>query len=165
MNSNEEYSAALQELEKLVLPLTAEVRAEAFRFLLARRFGESTPVSGPNIASQIAKKNPLDGRTLAAQELLRKCKGGNLSDMAVLLGYCMEHYQSKTMFSSTDLKDAFESAREPAPKNVSDVVAKLEHAGKLMRADKVAGVQNYRLTGSAVESVEQRIALAEESPK
>jgi hypothetical protein len=55
------------------------------------------------------------------------------------------------------LKNAFLSAREPAPVNPSDIVAKLEAARKLMKGDRIGKAQSYRLTRTAINEVNQRL--------
>jgi hypothetical protein len=77
------------------------------------------------------------------------------TEKAVVLAYWLEAFQQRETFSSSDLKAAFEQAREPSPKNTSDLVAKLEGTARLMRADKVAGIQQYRLTSTAMQEVER----------
>jgi hypothetical protein len=72
---------------------------------------------------------------------------------AEVLGYWAEVHQGKQSFSSGDLKDAFSQAREPAPKNLSDVVAKLASAGKLMPTERSGTIQYYRLTRTAIDEV------------
>lgn len=82
-------------------------------------------------------------------------------EKAVVLAYWLEKYQQQPTFSSTDLKVAFEKAREPSAKNPSDLVAKLETTARIMKAEKVGAVQHYRLTSTAVEEIEAKLNQAE----
>jgi len=74
-------------------------------------------------------------------------------DKAIVLAFWIEEYQDKGHFTSAELKSAFANAREPAPANPSDVVAKLEGAGKFMRAEKLGKSQYYRLTQTGIDQV------------
>jgi hypothetical protein len=80
---------------------------------------------------------------------------------AVVLAYWLEEYQQKSTFTSSDLRGAFEQAREQAPRNLSDLVAKLEATARIMKAEKVDAVQYYRLTGSAMQEVDRWLSPKE----
>ncbi|MDT4969241.1 MAG: hypothetical protein QOJ64_3978 [Acidobacteriota bacterium] len=101
----------------------------------------------------IAKARTDSDRGISPQELLRKCRVSSLMDKAVVLAYWLEEHQAKGSFTSADLKSAFSSAREPAPANPSDVVAKLEGGGKIMKTEKVGKAQYYQLTGTGMDQV------------
>ena len=155
MKSVDEYGETITELSKFVERLDESVRGEAFRFLLA----EEVNGSGPRAAiGSLSRQRQYGGRELAPQEVIRSSGREKLTDKAIVLGFWIETHGGKQSFSSTDLKGAFETAREKAPKNPSDIVASLEQTGRLMKAEKVGGAQHYRLTGTAIQEVEAWLA-------
>ncbi len=158
MKAVDEYGETLTQLSKFVQRLDESVRSEAFKFLLTQEMGGSS-LSGPGVAPPSARR--FGSRELAPQELIRNTRRVKLTEKAVVLGFWLETYAGKQTFSSGDLKGAFETAREKAPKNPSDVVAGLEQTGRLMKADKVGGTLHYRLTGTALEEVEGWLASGE----
>jgi len=155
VKSLDEYGELIKELDGFVKKLDESIRLEVFRFLLER---EGRPSAAGGQPKAIVK----DGRGLSPQELIRKCRVTNLTDKALVLAYWLENHEEKPEFSSLDLKEAFVKAREPSPGNPSDVVARLDGAGKLMKADKVGKVQNYRLTTTGIDEVTAWFTQAEE---
>jgi len=158
MSSKSKDRATVQELSEFIKQLDESVRVEAFRFLLPREIDENreaTVASRPHMA----KIEP--DRPVAPQELIRRSAVSTFIEKAVVLAYWLEEFQQHSTFSSSDLRTAFESAREHSPKNTSDLIAKLEGSGRAMRAEKTGGVQRYRLTSSAIHDV-QRLLGAEE---
>jgi hypothetical protein len=158
MNIDKAKQKFLTELNEFVKTLDENVREAAFKFLL----GE--PTSEDLIATPLQRTEQPVGRVaerdISPQELLRQSNANSNMAKAEVLAYWLEAHQGKTTFSSGDLKDAFLHAREPAPKNASDVVAKLASAGKLMPAEKVGAIQYYRLTRTALEEVREWLGLA-----
>src|SRR6266513_1448344 len=150
MNAIDKYGPDILALNKFVAPLDPAVKAEAFKFLLARQFKESEAddkqASGMVVATAAKHSQPQHERELSPQELLRHAGASTTFDKAVLFGYWLEMHQGQKSFSGGKLKEVFEAAREPAPANPSDVVAKLERSGRFMRAEKIGGTQYYRLT-------------------
>jgi len=157
MNAIDKYGGMLMELSKFTEQLDEAVRGEAFKFLLAQeldRVGAEGAVAPP------LRQRPPAVREIAPQEVIRRSGRGKLTEKAVVLGFWLETHAGKESFSSGDLKAAFETAREKAPKNASDIVAALEETGRLMRAAKVGGAQHYRLTGTALQEVERWLATS-----
>lgn len=160
MNAIEKYGPTIQGIEKFTLQLDVSIRSEAFRFLLAREFADEV---GTQRALPLPEtKTASAARGLSPQELLRKVEVQTMSDTATVLGYWLEMHQGEASFSSGRLKEAFDIARENPPVNPSDVVAKLEAAGKLMRADKVGSTQHYKLTRTAIDEIEQKVGQPSE---
>jgi len=83
-------------------------------------------------------------------------------DKALVLAYWLEEDQKKQSFTSLDLKEAFATAREPAPGNPSDVMAKLDGAGRVMKAEKMGNTQSYRLTGTGIKQVQTWLSAPKE---
>ncbi len=154
MKSITRYGETIVKLSEFVKPLDEAVRAEAFKFLLAKELGQISE-EAPSAASAI--RSEAKTRAVAPQELIRKSDASSFTEKAVVLGYWLEKYQQKPTFSSADLKAAFEQAREQSAKNPSDLVAKLETTARIMKAEKVGAVQHYRLTSTAIEEVETKI--------
>ena len=148
----------LIQLSEFVKELDESVRAEAFRFLLTQELGEASARSG---ASAPASRREPTSRAVAPQELIRKSRVSMFTQKAVVLAYWLEEYQQKSTFTSSDLRGAFEQAREQAPRNLSDLVAKLEATARIMKAEKVDAVQYYRLTGSAMQEVDRWLSPKE----
>src|SRR5260221_14429922 len=141
MNAIETYGTTIQEIEKFALELDPSIRAEAFRFLLSRQFGDESEMRKPTSMDSPKATNP--SRELSPRELLRKAGVETLTEIATVLGYWIEMQQGQASFTSGRLKEAFDQARETPPANPSDVVARLEASGKLMRAEKVGTTQHY----------------------
>jgi len=159
MDAIKEFGAEIREMDKFVSGLDPAVRTPAFEFLLSRQFGPYT--RNGDVANKAAEPVPPTvgrDRTLAPQELLRRVEVSTTTDKAILLGYWLEVYQGQTSFSGGKLKEAFDLAREQSPVNPSDLVAKLEKSGRLMRTEKVGTTQHYRLTRTAVEEVESKLS-------
>jgi hypothetical protein len=161
METIDKYGADIQSLNQFVSQLDPAVRPEAFKFLLSRHFNaENRKQTESNTQLELAQPEQELGqrfdRQLSPQELLRKFGASTIVDKAIAFGYWLEMHQGQKSFSGSDLKRVFETAREPVPANPSDVVAKLEGAGKLMRAEKLGGAQYYRLTRTAIEEIERK---------
>jgi hypothetical protein len=159
MKSITQYGEVILKLSDFVKPLDQTVRAEAFKFLLARELGQET---AETLSADAFTHPRAQARTVAAQELIRQSNASSFAEKAIVLGYWLEQYQQKPTFSSADLRAAFEQAREQSAKNPSDLVAKLESTARLMKAEKVGGVQHYRLTSTAIDEVEAKISRGEE---
>jgi hypothetical protein len=158
MKTIDEYGSDIQALNKFVSQLDPAVKAEAFKFLLARHFGHSESADGLAEDATAAKLLPSQpDRELSPQELLRHVGASSTFDKAVLFGYWLEMHQGQKSFSGSKLKEVFEAARETPPANPSDVVAKLERSGRFMRAEKIGGTQYYRLTRTAIEEIESKL--------
>lgn len=155
MEIDEEKKKFVVEVNAFVKTLDENIREAAFKFLLGEHhFGSAlVPASSARNLVRIESDPTGDERGISPQELIRQTKAKSNMARAEVLGYWLEVHQSKQSFSSGDLKDAFSLAREPAPGNPSDVVAKLAAAGKLMVAEKSGAVQLYRLTRTAVDEV------------
>jgi hypothetical protein len=160
MDAIEKYGPGIQAASRFVAQLDPAVRTEAFKFLLAHQFNK--PVQPSERESGVpalpaSRERQLPDRTLAPQELLRRAGASTTFEKSILFGYWLEMHQGENSFSGGKLKEVFEAAREQVPANPSDVVAKLERAGKLMRAEKVGGAQHYRLTRTAIEEIESKL--------
>jgi hypothetical protein len=154
MSALDDYGETIQQLSDFVKKLDESIRVEAFKFLLSRETSPAKPASA-QIARAAISHSPSSDRPVAPQELIRKSGVSKFTDKAIVLAYWLEQYQQQVTFSSGDLKAAFEQAREPSPKNPSDLVANLEATGRVMRAEKAGNVQHYRLTSSAINEVER----------
>jgi len=154
MSAVDDYGETIQRISEFVKTLDESIRAEAFNFLIER---EATP--GLKSATPRAARPALthSDRPIAPQELIRRSGVSKFTDKAIVLAYWLEKDQNQLTFSSGDLKAAFEQAREPSPKNPSDLVANLEATGRVMRAEKSGNIQQYRLTSSAIDEVERWI--------
>ena len=152
MQTIKQYGETIFKLSEFVKKLDETVRVEAFKFMLAREIGK--PLANQE-AEIVTNQRNSRARELAPQELIKKSGKSKLNEKAIVLAYWLEEFQQKPSFSSGDLKAAFEQAREQAPKNPSDIVAKLEGAARIMKAEKAGTIQHYRLTSSAIDEVEQ----------
>ena len=145
MDTIEKYGPDIQILNKFVASLDPAIKADAFKFLLARHFEEArtdekhTSVGIPATPGQ--QSLPEHDRGLSPQELLRQVGASSAFEKAVLFGFWLEMHQGEKSFSGGKLKEVFEAARETPPANPSDVVAKLERSGKFMRAEKIGGTR------------------------
>lgn len=163
----ETYGPEIRRFNEFISTLDPAVKAEAFKFLIGLRFRQGTVATEPKIdfvpAVLSPKADTKDERATSPQELLRAVGASSAAEKAVVLGYWLELLKGESSFSGTTLREVFDLAREPLPKNPSDMVAKLERSGRLMRVDKVAGTQYYRLTRTAVEQIETKLKEAEQS--
>jgi hypothetical protein len=158
MSSKSKDRAAVLELSEFIKQLDESVRVEAFRFLLPREIGEDGEAT---VAARPRGAKMETDRPVAPQELIRRSAVSTFIEKAVVLAYWLEEFQQHPTFSSSDLRTAFESAREHSPKNTSDLIAKLEGSGRVMRAEKTGGVQQYRLTSSAIHDVQRWLGAEE----
>jgi hypothetical protein len=150
MKLDNERRKFVAELNEFIKTLDENIRESAFKFLI----GEVQPSSPASMPTPQPPKVEPDDRGISPQELIRQSNASSGVRKAEVLGYWLEVHQGKPKFSSGDLKEAFSLAREPAPKNMSDVAAQLAAAGKLMPVDRIGGVQSFRLTRTAIEEVE-----------
>jgi len=160
MQIDEEKRQLISEINEFVKTLDENVREAAIKFLLGHWGADTVPLSAaraPGVASPVTAV--ADDRDISPQELIRQCNANSGMAKAEVLGYWLEVHQGKHSFSSGDLKEAFSQAREPAPRNASDVVAKLASAGKLMPAEKSGAVQYYRLTRTAIDEVRNWVEI------
>lgn len=157
MKAMDTYGETLREVDAFVRDLDETIRLAAFNLLMAEEQNVKPTTNEVPHASAIQQTI----RTLSAQELIHLCGATSLMDKAVVLAYWLEEYQGNESFTSADLKTAFLSAREPAPANPSDVVAKLETARRLMKGEKIGKAQSYRLTRTAMNEVRQWLATGE----
>lgn len=153
MRALEIYGDLMKEADTFVRELDETVRLAAFNFLLNEE-RNSAPIESSVMQASVAAEST---RSLSPQELIHVCGAASLMDKAVVLGYWLEEYQGNESFTSADLKNAFLSAREPAPVNPSDVVARLEAARRLMKGPKIGKTQSYRLTRTAMNQVQDWI--------
>lgn len=149
MNITEEARRLVVDLNEFVKTLDENIRAPAFQFLL----GASHPDARSGVTTPVLTARTAENRDVSPQELIRQSKVSSGIAKAEVLGYWLEMHRAKESFSSGDLKEAFAYAREPAPRNASDVVAKLASTGKLMATEKSGAVQYYRLTRTAIDEV------------
>ncbi|HKR61054.1 MAG TPA: hypothetical protein VJS64_15145 [Pyrinomonadaceae bacterium] len=150
MKALETYGEMIKEADAFVRELDETIRLAAFNWLMAEERNVQ-PITG----EVVNVMTPEQTRTLSPQELIHLCGVTSLMDKALVLAYWLEEQQGSVSFTSADLKNAFLSAREPAPVNPSDVVAKLESARKLMKGDRIGKAQAYRLTGTAISEVKK----------
>ena len=157
MKALDTYGDTIKQADAFVRQLDERIRLAAFNLLMAEE-QNATPVTG-EVIHPSAIQQP--SRTLSPQEMIHLCGATSLMDKAIVLAYWLEEYQGNESLTSADLKTAFLSAREPAPVNPSDVVAKLETARRLMKGDKTGKAQSYRLTRTAINEVRQWLANGE----
>lgn len=153
MRALEIYGESIKEADAFVRDLDESIRSAAFNFLMTVETNR-LPITGESVTAPMTQQTK---RALSPQELIHQGGVTSLMDKAVVLAYWLEEYQGNESFTSADLKNAFLSAREPAPVNPSDVVAKLEAARKLMKADRIGKAQSYRLTRTAINEVNERL--------
>jgi hypothetical protein len=161
MKALDTYGAIIRQADAFVRELDETIRLAAFNLIMAEERNVRPIVDEVFQDTEIQQTT----RTLSPPELIHLCGATSLMDKAIVLAYWLEEYQGNESFTSTDLKTAFISAREPAPVNPSDVVAKLETARKLMKGEKIGKAQSYRLTRTAINEVKQWLATGESQKK
>jgi hypothetical protein len=161
MNQWKSQIKLLKEIDSSVREFDESIRPEVFRVLLATAM--QTGSAQPALPIIRAKQDAtgMGVRQLAPQELIRRCGVSNLTDKALVLAFWLEEHEGRETFTSTDLKDAFGKAREPAPTNTSDVVGRLEAAGKVMKSGASGKTQSYKLTTTGVSEVEKWSSAAD----
>ena len=159
MKAIDSHGENLKKINEFIIELDPSVRLEVFRFLLA----EEEKQSPKSIVGTREVPPPQSDRNVSPQERLRVCDASSSLDKALILAYWLEEDQKKAAFTSFDLKEAFITAREPAPVNTSDVVAKLDAAGRVMKADKIGKSQSYRLTQTGIEQVQNWLKAKKEN--
>ena len=117
--------------------------------LLGRYLGSAKPASGG--AHQVP--STLSGRgdkKLTVAEFVKKVSPKKHTDLAMLLGYYVEKFESQTSFTTTELGKMSRDVKRPFG-NISDTVAKLASGGLIMSAEDKEGQRAYALTASGEE--------------
>lgn len=123
--------------------------------LVGKYLTSSTRSAAPESLPRAALEQK--GKKLSPPEFLKKLKGANQTDRAIALGYYLEHMESQSNFSTTELRDLARAAKNPFT-NVSDSVARLVARGLMMSAGEKDGQRAYALTASGEEYIESMIA-------
>ena len=154
MKALEMYGEGIREINAYVSELDPSIRLEVFKLLFAE---EQKRAALDGAAVQANRPQQL-GRGLSPRERLRGCSVSSLIDKGLVLAFWLEVDEKKEGFTSVDLKGAFKAAREPAPGNPSDLIAKLDAAGKVMKTGKAGKSQSYCLTGTGMDQVNEWIS-------
>jgi len=93
------------------------------------------------------------GKKTSAAEFLKRGAFKNQSDRALGLGYYLEKFERRTLFTSTELVELGKETKQPFT-NASDSVAKLTSRGLMMSAGDKDGQRAYALTASGETYVE-----------
>lgn len=154
MKSIDRHREAIEEINRFVLTLDPSIRLDVFRLLFLEEQKQSP---GGNVIPSPS------GRGISPQERIRSCNVSALVEKALVLGFWLEEDQKKQSFTSSDLAEAFKEARESAPGNPSAIVAALDSAGRLMKAEKIGKSQSYRLTQTGIEEVQNWMKKSKET--
>ena len=105
---------------------------------------------------------PVATKPLSIREFLNTKLPKTANDKTITVGYYLEHILGYEYFGADDIKDAFRSAKLPAPKNVNDVVNKNITKGLIMDSgSKKDNKKTWVLTATGEAAVEQGFTSSE----
>lgn len=79
----------------------------------------------------------------------------------LIAGYYLEHYTDAEKFTAAEIRDTLKAAKQPPPKNPSDVINKNIKKGHMMPAGDKDGKLGYVLTSDGEQVIEDFISNAE----
>lgn len=78
---------------------------------------------------------------------------GTHTERATAIGYFLEFEEDQDNFTSHDLEEGYRTCRLQKPSNPSDILAKAENRGWLMRDSESERTQLWRLTNDGIDFV------------
>lgn len=79
------------------------------------------------------------------------------TERALSIAYYLESYRDKERFTVGDIEDGYRECRVKPASNMSDVLGRMEERDWLLRDGKEGQTQLWRLTATALETVEQEV--------
>ena len=98
---------------------------------------------------------------LSIKEFILQKNVVTYTDMTLVVGYYLEKFERLGQFNVNDIENGFSEAKEPAPRNLNEMVNKNIGKGFIMGSGEKDGIKAWRLTSSGEAYVEKR--LGEES--
>jgi hypothetical protein len=74
-----------------------------------------------------------------------------------VIGYFLEKFEGLGQFNVNDVEDGFKEAREPAPRNLNEMVNKNIGKGFMMESGEKDGLKAWNLTNSGEAYVEKKV--------
>lgn len=122
---------------------------------LITKYGSSRSIDSKG--QQAVSVSP-GGKPLSLSEFVKKASPKNQTDKALILAYYLEKVQNVESFSTSDLVDIAQKAKQPKFTNVSSTVARAVEQGLLMGAGEKEGKRVFVLTTTGEEYVDSLLA-------
>ena len=132
---------------------------------IAEFLKEHRDLSAKSPAKQHVKGDPsplpqVKKRTSIAQ-FFRSISPKSAVDKALAVGYYLEKVDELESFTAAEIRDKIKQAKEPPPKNPSDVVNQNIKKGHMMAAGDKGGKMAFVLTTDGERQVEKMISQSE----
>jgi len=128
----------------------AEKKAEE----LIKKHQSLSTIETPGL--QLPQQKKIQGKSLSPSEFIKKISPKNQSEKALALGYYFEKYQQKANFSTADISELCQKAKQSKFTNISDTVSNLVKQGFIMGAGETEENKRiYTLTTSGEEFIEK----------
>lgn len=118
---------------------------------LIKKYGPSRSINSKGQQSISAMPG---GKQKSPSEFIKKVSPKNQTDRALVLAYYLEKVENKESFSTTDLADISQKAKQPKFTNISDTVARAVQQGLLMGAGEKENKRVFVLTTTGEEYVD-----------
>jgi len=108
-----------------------------------------------DLESLVKQKPTSPRREVSIKEFVLQKNASSDINKTLTAGYYLEHHRGLSPFNIRDLEELLREAREPLPKNISDVVNKNIEKGFIMNAkEKKNGLKAWTLTSTGDRFVE-----------
>ncbi len=100
-----------------------------------------------------AKPEVADG----IREFVESFNPSSHTERSLPIAYYLESYRGKESFTVGDIEEGYREIREKPAGNMSDVLGRMEDRDWLLRDGKDGHTQLWRLTATALETVEEEV--------
>ncbi len=107
-------------------------------------------------------ENRLDGTaenesTEGIREFVESFEPSSHTERSLSIAYYLEHYRGKESFTVEDIEGGYRECRVKPAGNMSDVLGRMEERDWLLRDGKEGQTQLWRLTATALDTVEEEV--------
>ncbi len=96
-------------------------------------------------------------KEISVREIMIRVKPITALDKTLLIGYFLEKHRGAASFGIQELREGFREAREPAPRNLNDMVNKNMQKGYIMECKSEKGQKRtWMLTNSGESYVSEK---------
>lgn len=113
-----------------------------------------SPPRGLDSHTQVTIPTNAKGKPLSPSEFIKKVSPKNQSEKALVLAHYLEKVKNMESFTTADLTEIGQDAKQTKFTNISDTVAKLVQQGQLMGAGQRENKRVFVLTTTGEEYVE-----------
>ena len=91
------------------------------------------------------------------REFVESLDPSSHTEQALYVAYYLETYRGKETFDVGDIEEGYRESRMKPAGNMSDVLGRMEDRGWLLRDGTNGQIQLWRLTGGALQTVEEGV--------